>query len=91
MGAISDITTTLTMYLKKSLIYLLVFIIFTFNLVALSISIQCTNGRYMTYRVASAFFAFLFGIIYIAFNYLQYRVNIEGNPCQLCGDDPFPF
>lgn len=91
MGILSDTLATLNTYIKKALIYVLVFILFTLNLIALSISLQCNRGRYLSYRIVSAIFAFLFGLIYIMFNYLQYRVKIKGNPCTLCGDMPFPI
>ena len=91
MGALSEFFSTLSTYLGKSLVYLLVFIFFTFNFIALSISIQCSRSERLYTRVASGVFAFLFGIIYIAMNYLQYRVKIKKNPCTLCGDNPFPY
>lgn len=90
-GPLSEITTIIKKYIKKSLIYLLIFIVFTVNLVALSISLQCNSSEYLSYRIVSAIFAFLFGLIYIMLNYLQYRVHIKNNPCQLCGNEPFPI
>ena len=91
MGALSDTFAIINKYVKKALIYILIFVIFTINLIALSISLQCNQGRYFSYRLVSAIFAFLFGIIYIGFNYLQYRVKIKNDPCLLCGEMPFPF
>ena len=91
MGAISDIMAKISYYFKKSLIYIGIFIIFTINIIALSISLQCNRDRYFSIRFVSAIFAFLFGLIYIGFNYIQYRVNIKKDPCQLCGNEPFPF
>lgn len=90
MGLLNEILSTINKYIKKIFIYVLVFLLFTLNLIALSISLQCNRGRYFSYRVVSAIFAFLFGLIYIMFNYLQYRVKIKENPCVLCGDMPFP-
>ena len=91
MGAINEIMTTISYYFKKSLIYIGIFILFTINIIALSISLQCNRDRYFSIRFVSAIFAFLFGLIYIGFNYIQYRVNIKKDPCQLCGNEPFPF
>lgn len=91
MGAINEIMTTISYYFKKSLIYIGIFILFTINIIALSISLQCNRDRYFSIRFVSAIFAFLFGLIYIGFNYIQYRINIKKDPCQLCGNDPFPF
>ena len=70
MGAINDFFSTLNKYLGKSLVYVLVFIFFTFNFIALSISMQCSRTDRLYTRIASGLFAFLFGIIYIAMNYL---------------------
>jgi hypothetical protein len=91
MGAISDLMTTLTFYFKKSLIYFGVFILFTINLIALSISLSCNQEKYIGFRIVSALFAFLFGLVYIMFNYLQYRVKIKEETCSLCGNEPFPI
>jgi len=91
MGVFSDILATINKYIKKAFIYVLIFLLFTVNLISLSISLQCNQGRYLSYRIVSAIFAFLFGLIYIMFNYLQYRVKIKEDPCTLCGDMPFPF
>ena len=70
--------STLSYYVKKSLIYFGIFILFTINLIALSISLSCNQDRYFGFRLVSALFAFLFGLVYIMFNYLQYRVKIKG-------------
>ena len=72
MGAINEIMTTISYYFKKSLIYIGIFILFTINIIALSISLQCNRDRYFSIRFVSAIFAFLFGLIYIGFNYIQY-------------------
>ena len=91
MGAISDFMSTLSFYVKKSLLYFGIFILFTINLIALSISLSCNQDRYFGFRLVSALFAFLFGLVYIMFNYLQYRVKIQNETCNLCGNDPFPL
>ena len=82
---------TITFYVKKSLIYFGIFVLFTINIIALSISLQCNQDRYLGFRITSALFAFLFGIVYIMFNYLQYRVKIKKQTCELCGNEPFPL
>ena len=91
MGTINTFFSYLNKYLSKTLVYILIFIFFSFNFIALSISLQCHRSSGFFTRVSSGIFAFLFGIIYIAFNYLQYRVKIKQNPCTLCGDLPFLF
>ena len=91
MGAISDLMSTLSYYVKKSLLYFGIFILFTINLIALSISLSCNQDRYFGFRLVSALFAFLFGLVYIMFNYLQYRVKLNNKACNLCGNEPFPL
>ncbi len=91
MGAIGDLLSTLSYYVKKSFLYFGIFILFTINIIALSISLQCNQERYFGFRVVSALFAFLFGLVYIMFNYLQYRVKIQNEKCNLCGNNPFPL
>jgi hypothetical membrane protein len=91
MGLISELLATINKYMKKAFIYILIFLLFTVNLIALSISMQCNQSKYLSYRIVSGIFAFLFGLIYIMFNYLQYRVKIKEDPCTLCGILPFPL
>ena len=91
MGLISELLATINKYMKKALIYVLIFLLFTVNLIALSISLQCNQTKGLSYRIVSGIFAFLFGLIYIMFNYLQYRVKIKEDPCTLCGIMPFPL
>lgn len=91
MGFINDTLQVINKYLVKSMVYLLVFVFFTFNFIALSISLQCNQTSSLGTRIASGLFAFMFGILYIAFNYLQYRVKIKNDPCSLCGEKPFLF
>jgi len=91
MGLFGDFIYSLNTYIGKSLIYILIFMFFTFNFIALSIALQCHRESTLLTRISSAIFAFLFGILYIAFNYLQYRVKIKQQPCVLCGENPFLF
>ena len=80
MGAINDMLSVVSFYFKKSLLYFGIFLLFTINLIALSISLSCNQDRY-----------FGFSIVYIMFNYLQYRVKIKEETCNLCGNEPFPM
>lgn len=89
MAVLNDYLQKLGEYMKKSMIYVMIFIFFTFNFIALSISIQCNRNSGLGLKIASGMFAFLFGILYIGFNYLQYKVKIKKDPCTICGDDPF--
>ena len=75
----------------KAAIFVFVFILLFFNLLAVSLSLQCNEGRDMPFKIASAMFAFMFGFLYILINYFMYRVNLKGSACSICSDNPFPF
>lgn len=76
-------------YLKRSVIFILIFLLLTTNIIALSVSLQCNKGTNIFYKIASAMFAFMFGIIYLIFNYLMYRVNVNNDPCIICKNNIF--
>ena len=57
---------------KVILYYLVFFILLTINLLALSVSLQCTRGT--GNQTTSAIYAFLFGPIYLIFNYYLIRL-----------------
>ena len=76
---------------KRGLIFFFVFLIFSINLFAVSIALQCNAGKNILYRISSALFAFMFGFLYIIMNYLMFRVNLKNNPCEICSDLPFPI
>lgn len=75
----------------KSFLFVLVFSLFTINMIAVSLSLQCNRMRSLPFKLSSALFAFLFGFIYIIVNYLNYRVKMQHDPCYLHANDPFPF
>jgi len=68
-----------------------VFIILFLNLLAVSLSLQCNEGRDLPFKLASALFAFMFGFIYIFINYFMYKINVRKWPCILNANDPFFF
>jgi len=75
----------------KTIIFTLVFILFTCNLLAVSISLQCNRSKDLRFKITSAIFAFMFGFLYIFVNYVSYRVNMKNNPCMFHANHPFPF
>ena len=75
----------------KAFIFILVFAIFTCNMLAVSISLQCNRLKDFRFKLSSAVFAFMFGFLYILINYFMYRVNLKGSACSICSDNPFPF
>ena len=81
----------LTDIIYKAIIFIFVFILFTINLLAVSLSLQCNEGRDIFFKLSSAMFAFMFGIFYIIVNYLSYKINMRRNPCLLNSHNPFPF
>lgn len=70
----------------KSGIFLFIFVVFVTNLTAVSISLQCNNNETFFYKIASALFAFMFGILYIFMNYYYYRITLNDYPCIICSD-----
>ena len=91
----NDTTTTsvsakLANYLSKGSLFLFFFLLLTVNLVALSISLQCNVGSgNILYKIASGMFAFMFGILYIIFNYYMYRIKVNNKPCVICRTNLF--
>lgn len=75
----------------KAFIFILVFGLFTCNMLAVSMSLQCNRNKDFRFKITSAIFAFMFGFLYIFVNYISYRVNMKNNPCMLHANNPFPF
>ena len=76
-------------YLKKSFIFIIVFVIFVINLSALSLSIKCNKSEGFFFKISSGMYAFMFGILYILINYYMYRIKMKQYPCDnICGN-PF--
>ena len=82
---------TVIKYVRRFTLYLVMFIILTSSLFALSISLQCSRNKGLFFRIASGVFAFCFGIMYIFLNYYYYRVKVKGDigDCYFCKKDPF--
>jgi hypothetical protein len=76
-------------YLRKSIVFIIIFVIFVINLCALSLSIKCNRNEGFLFKVSSGLYAFMFGILYIFINYYMYRVKMKNYPCDhVCGN-PF--
>jgi hypothetical protein len=76
-------------YMKRALLYIFLFLLLTVNLIALSVSLQCNKESNIFYKMASGLFAFMFGILYLIFNYYMYRVKVNNKPCVICKDNVF--
>jgi len=86
---ISTSTEIFTTYMKRAMLYIFLFVLLSVNLIALSVSLQCNKESNIFYKLASGLFAFMFGILYLVFNYYMYRVKVNNKPCIICKDDVF--
>ena len=80
---------TFSHFVWRSMIFILIFVLFTTNLIALALSQQCNRSEPIFFRMASGMFAFMFGILYILVNYYYYRLVLKANPCRICAENPF--
>ena len=76
-------------FMNRSLIFIFLFILLSTNLLALSVSLQCNKENNIFFKIASGMFAFMFGILYLIFNYYMYRIKVNNKPCVLCRNDIF--
>ena len=83
--------SNISKYLKRAFLFILIFLLLSVNLIALSVSLQCNSAQNVFYKIASAMFAFMFGILYLIFNYYMYRVNKNNDPCTICKNNIFPL
>ena len=82
-------TSIFTTFMKRAILYIFLFVLLSVNLVALSVSLQCNKESNIFYKLASGLFAFMFGILYLVFNYYMYRVKVNNKPCVICRNDVF--
>ena len=75
--------------MKIIMYYVVFFSLLTINLLALSVSLQCNRGS--NQQTFSAIYAFLFGPIYLIFNYYFVRVLAQGKLCEFSDTNPFPY
>jgi hypothetical protein len=61
-------------FLSSLYIYGFTFMVLTFNLVAMSISLHANINKPFSKKLGGAIFAFMFGLIYIFFNYYLYYI-----------------
>lgn len=90
-GFADKYTTYFNKYMTLCFKYGLMFIFVSFNFIALSISLNCNVDKPIGTRIASALFAFFFGIVYIIVNYYTYRVLHQGKICKMNKERLFPF
>lgn len=90
-GFTDKYSTYFSKYMTLCFKYGLMFIFVSFNFIALSISLNCNVDKPIGTRIASALFAFFFGIVYIIVNYYTYRVLHQGKICKMNKEKLFPF
>ena len=78
-------------YIKKFLFYLFLLVLFSFNLIAVAISLSVNRGTSLPWKIMSAIYAFFFSIIYILINYRHYRLDIKKEVNTICPNNPFKF
>jgi hypothetical protein len=61
-------------FMSSIFLYGIIFIVITFNLVAMSVSLHVNIDKPFSKKFGSAIFAFMFGLIYIVFNYYLYYI-----------------
>ena len=78
-------------YLKKFLANLLILGLFTVNLISVGVSMSCSKGKSIFFRIISALYAFFFSILYILVNYRYYRLGLKKDTttCNICPNNPF--
>ena len=89
--AINKTLSFFSHYIGRGFIFVFAFILFTINLTAVSISLQCNKNAGVMFKLSSALFAFMFGIFYIFINYYLYKVQLNNNPCIICTEKVFSF
>jgi hypothetical protein len=70
--------------------YTAVVIFLIINFTAVSIALLCHQNDSLFTKIFVSIFAFMFGFIYILFNYYSYRVLMKGQVCSYSGE-VFPF
>ena len=80
---------TITKFFFKGGFFCMVFVLFTMSMIAVSISLNCNRNEPFMYKLSSALFAFMFGLIYILINYIGYRLLVKKEPCSICIEKAF--
>jgi len=76
---------------KYSSMYMFVFIIFTINMFAVSVALQCNKKKGIFFRLMSLLFSFCFGFIYLIINLYTYRFMTLKKKCEWSETNVFPI
>lgn len=71
--------------------YGIIFVVLTFNLCAVSVSLHMNYGKEFNRKIGGAIFAFFFGPIYLYFNYYMYRILRKGEYRPTTSGKIFPW
>jgi glucan phosphoethanolaminetransferase (alkaline phosphatase superfamily) len=79
-------------FMSSLFLYGILFFVLTFNLVAMSISLHVNIDKTFSKKLGSALFAFLFGLVYIVFNYFLYYIVNKNKVAKLYSKEKmFPW
>lgn len=85
---LSDYIIGFTSIFAKSI---LVVLILTINMTALSIALNCNVNSSLPMKYGSGILAFFFGIVYLMVNYYSFRLLTKRELCEFDKTTLFPF
>ena len=75
--------------LTNMLMFLIVFVIMVIHILAVAISLQCSENKNLFFRISTALFAFMFGIFYLVVNYYYLRIYRNNKLCDFSSENIF--
>ena len=86
----------LKMYIKKTLFFLFLVMLFSFNFISLAVSLSINRTEGIMMRIFGGLYAFFFSIIYLILNYKKYKLPkaLKENDLSyiaICPNNPFKF
>ena len=81
-------------FISNMAIFLSVFLLFTINLIAVSLSLQCNRNKNIFFKISASIFAFMFGLFYIIINFYYFKISKATGAnqiCNLCDYNIFPL
>ena len=86
----------LKIYIKKTLFFLFLVMLFSFNFISLAASLSINRTEGIVMRIVGGIFAFFFSIIYLILNYKKYKLpkalaEKDLSYIAICPNNPFKF
>ena len=86
----------LKMYIKKTLFFLFLVMLFSFNFISLAVSLSINRTEGIMMRIFGGLYAFFFSIIYLILNYKKYKLpkalkENDFSYIAICPNNPFKF